>query len=59
MQTITPFLWFDGKVEEAMTFDTSIFNGSKVENVSRMGGPGGLGHAWHEEDRRRGVEEGV
>ena len=39
MQTITPFLWFDGKVEEAMTFYTSIFKDSKVENVSRMGGP--------------------
>ncbi len=39
MQTITPFLWFDGKVEQAMRFCTSIFKDSKVENVSRMGGP--------------------
>ena len=39
MQTITPFLWFDGKVEQAMTFYTSIFTDSTVENVSRMGGP--------------------
>ena len=25
MQKITPFLWFDGKAEEAMNFYTSIF----------------------------------
>jgi predicted 3-demethylubiquinone-9 3-methyltransferase (glyoxalase superfamily) len=41
-QKITPFLWFDGKVEEAMTFYTSIFKNSKVSQVSRCGksGPG-------------------
>lgn len=31
---ITPFLWFDGKVEEAMTFYVSVFKNSKVTNVS-------------------------
>ncbi|MDE3145021.1 MAG: VOC family protein, partial [Bacteroidota bacterium] len=36
MQTITPFLWFNGNVEEAMNFYTSIFTNSKVINVSRM-----------------------
>jgi predicted 3-demethylubiquinone-9 3-methyltransferase (glyoxalase superfamily) len=36
-QKITPFLWFDGKAEEAMNFYTSIFKNAKVENVSRMG----------------------
>jgi predicted 3-demethylubiquinone-9 3-methyltransferase (glyoxalase superfamily) len=39
MQKITPFLWFDGKVEEAMNFYTGIFKNSKVTNV--MHGPGG------------------
>jgi len=29
MQKITPFLWFDGKAEEAMNFYISIFNNSK------------------------------
>jgi predicted 3-demethylubiquinone-9 3-methyltransferase (glyoxalase superfamily) len=36
---ITPFLWFDGKVEEAMTFYVSIFKNSKVTNVTP--GPNG------------------
>lgn len=36
MQKITPFLWFDGRVEEAVKFYTSIFKNSKVENVSPM-----------------------
>lgn len=39
MQTITPFLWFDGQVEEAIAFYTSVFKDSKVTEVSRMGGP--------------------
>lgn len=37
MQKITPFLWFDGKAEEAMNFYTSIFPNSKIVNVSRYG----------------------
>jgi predicted 3-demethylubiquinone-9 3-methyltransferase (glyoxalase superfamily) len=42
MQKITPFLWFDGKAEEAMNFYTSIFKNSKVGSVTRWGeaGPG-------------------
>jgi predicted 3-demethylubiquinone-9 3-methyltransferase (glyoxalase superfamily) len=28
MQKITPFLWFDGKAEEAGNFYASIFNNS-------------------------------
>jgi predicted 3-demethylubiquinone-9 3-methyltransferase (glyoxalase superfamily) len=40
MQKITPFLWFDGKAEEAMKFYTSIFKNSKVGNVSRYGDAG-------------------
>ncbi len=45
MQKITPFLWFDGKAEEAMNFYTSIFKNSKIGNVSRYGdaGPGAKG----------------
>jgi predicted 3-demethylubiquinone-9 3-methyltransferase (glyoxalase superfamily) len=42
MQKIVPFLWFDGKAEEAMNFYVSIFKNSKVLNVTRYGdaGPG-------------------
>jgi predicted 3-demethylubiquinone-9 3-methyltransferase (glyoxalase superfamily) len=45
MQKITPFLWFDGKAEEAMTFYTSIFKRSKLVNIMRYGeaGPGPKG----------------
>ena len=39
MQTITPFLWFDGKADEAMTFYVSVFKNSKVTNVTT--GPNG------------------
>ena len=35
MQKITPFLWFDGKAEEAARFYTSIFKNSKLLSVSR------------------------
>jgi predicted 3-demethylubiquinone-9 3-methyltransferase (glyoxalase superfamily) len=37
MGKITPFLWFDGKAEEAMNFYVSIFKNSKIVSVSRMG----------------------
>ena len=45
MQKITPFLWFDGKAEEAMNFYVSIFKNSKVLSVTRYGeaGPGPKG----------------
>ena len=45
MQKITPFLWFDGKAEEAMNFYVSIFKNSKVGRVTRngAGGPGPKG----------------
>ena len=52
MQKITPFLWFDGKAEEAANYYVSIFSAvggknSKVLNVSRYGeaGPGPKGTA--------------
>jgi predicted 3-demethylubiquinone-9 3-methyltransferase (glyoxalase superfamily) len=37
MQKITPFLWFDGKAEEAAKYYVSIFKNSKVLNISRYG----------------------
>jgi len=45
MQKITPFLWFDGKAEEAMNFYVSIFKNSRVGRVTRYGdgGPGPKG----------------
>lgn len=45
MQKITPFLWFDGKAEEAMNFYISIFKNSKIVSVTRYGeeGPGANG----------------
>ncbi len=47
MQKITPFLWFDGKAEEAATFYTSIFKNSKIVSISRYGegGPAPKGTA--------------
>jgi len=45
MQKITPFLWFDGRAEEAMNFYVSIFKNSKKGRVIRYGdaGPGPKG----------------
>src|SRR4029077_13980695 len=37
MQKIAPFLWFDGKAEEAMNFYISIFKDSKIVSVTRYG----------------------
>ena len=37
MQKITPFLWYDGKAEEAVKLYTSIFKNSKVESLSYWG----------------------
>lgn len=47
MKTITPFLWFDSKAEEAAEFYASIFPDSHVDGVSRYGeaGPGPAGSA--------------
>ena len=36
MQKVTPFLWFDGKAEEAARFYTSIFRDSAIESMSPM-----------------------
>ncbi len=45
MQKITPFLWFDGKAEEAMNFYTAIFKNSKTLDIKYYGdaGPGPKG----------------
>ena len=45
MQKITPFLWFDGKAEEAANFYVSIFKNSRIVNITRYGeaGPGPKG----------------
>ncbi|HSZ91810.1 MAG TPA: VOC family protein [Acetobacteraceae bacterium] len=45
MQKIQPFLWFDGKAEEAAHFYTGIFKNSKIGKVMRYGdaGPGPKG----------------
>ena len=36
MQKITPFLWFDGKLEEAVKFYTTVFRNARVESLSPM-----------------------
>jgi len=45
MQKITPFLWFDGRAEEARDFYISIFKNSQVLKTARYGdlGPGPKG----------------
>jgi predicted 3-demethylubiquinone-9 3-methyltransferase (glyoxalase superfamily) len=45
MQKITPFLWFDGKAEEAINFYVSVFKNAKVVKLTRYGetGPGPKG----------------
>ena len=40
MQKITPFLWFDGRAEEAANFYTSIFPNSKIVSMMRSGEAG-------------------
>jgi predicted 3-demethylubiquinone-9 3-methyltransferase (glyoxalase superfamily) len=46
-QTITPFLWFDGRAEEAAELYVSIFRNSRTTGVFRNGdaGPGPKGSA--------------
>lgn len=45
MQRITPFLWFNGKAEEAANLYTSVFKNSKIGRIARYGeaGPGPKG----------------
>lgn len=41
MATVTPFLWFDGGAEEALSLYTQVFEGSDVVEVSRVPMPDG------------------
>jgi predicted 3-demethylubiquinone-9 3-methyltransferase (glyoxalase superfamily) len=45
MQKITPFLWFDTQAEEAANFYVSVFNNSRLVNITHYGeaGPGPKG----------------
>jgi predicted 3-demethylubiquinone-9 3-methyltransferase (glyoxalase superfamily) len=45
MQKITPFLWFNDNLEEAMNLYVSLFKNSKIVSVKRSGesGPGPKG----------------
>lgn len=40
MQKITPFLWFDGRAEEAARFYVSVFPNSRIAQVLRYGEAG-------------------
>jgi predicted 3-demethylubiquinone-9 3-methyltransferase (glyoxalase superfamily) len=48
MQKIVPFLWFDGKAEEAANFYTAIFDDALITDVMRHGegGHGPKGAVW-------------
>lgn len=37
MQTITPFLWFNGNLDEALSFYPTVFENTKIDSVNRMG----------------------
>jgi len=58
MQKITPFLWFDGKAEEAMNFYVSVIPNSKVLSIARSGdaGPGPKGSVLTANFELHGVE---
>jgi predicted 3-demethylubiquinone-9 3-methyltransferase (glyoxalase superfamily) len=40
MQKVTPFLWFDGKAEEAMNLYVSLFKNARIVELHRSGGNG-------------------
>ena len=40
MQTITPFLWFNNNLEEAINFYAATFKDAKITNISRQGPDG-------------------
>ncbi|HZV62036.1 MAG TPA: VOC family protein [Methylophilaceae bacterium] len=40
LQKISPCLWFDNQAEEAANFYTSIFNDSRIVNITRYGEAG-------------------
>jgi len=57
-QRITPFLWFNGRVEEAVNFYTTIFKDAQILNMSRLPGetPGVQGKAQMATFRINGLE---
>jgi predicted 3-demethylubiquinone-9 3-methyltransferase (glyoxalase superfamily) len=57
-QKITPFLWFDGRVEEAVNFYTSVFKDTEILNISRLPGeaPGVAGRIMTAMFRLNGLE---
>ena len=40
MQQVTPFLWFDGKAEEAMNLYVSLFKNARIVELHRAGDNG-------------------
>jgi predicted 3-demethylubiquinone-9 3-methyltransferase (glyoxalase superfamily) len=58
MQKITPFLWFDNNVEEAMNFYASIFKDAETEVLARygVGGPMPAGTAMSARFKLNGQE---
>jgi predicted 3-demethylubiquinone-9 3-methyltransferase (glyoxalase superfamily) len=58
MQKIVPFLWYDGKAEEAANFYVSIFKNSKIKNIRRYveAGPGQKGSVMSAEFELEGQE---
>jgi len=40
MQKVTPFLWFDGKAEEAMNLYVSLFRNARIVEIHRAGDNG-------------------
>jgi predicted 3-demethylubiquinone-9 3-methyltransferase (glyoxalase superfamily) len=42
MQKITPFLWFDGRAEEAANFYVSVFGDARIVSLTRYGEAGPL-----------------
>ena len=58
VQNITPFLWFDGRVEEAVNFYTSVFKNSEIINQHRLPAevPGQNGKVMTATIRLSGVE---
>jgi len=57
-QKITPFLWFDGKVEEAVNFYTSVFEDSEIVSLNRLPAetPGSNGKIMMSTIRLNGLE---
>jgi predicted 3-demethylubiquinone-9 3-methyltransferase (glyoxalase superfamily) len=57
-QRITPFLWFDGRLEEAVNFYTAVFDDAQIVSMSRLPAdvPGRDGKVMTATFRLNGVE---